>query len=242
MNPTSSTYWLPLVTDAGLPVPRTVSVAYDHMAFIAMISDDEDYPGFPDLVDAVCEAADDIGLPVFIRTDLASAKHDGPPAYLLDVDEPSAARAVLGRTVEDNEIKFWLDPESNPEAILVREFLELDAAFTAFGYRDQPGHPIAREWRIFATAEAVLCSHFYWPENAVEDGRPAEPNWRALLVDLAAQPPPAELNEWAIRAASVCSELPAWSVDFACDTKGQWWLIDMADAAHSWHPEHDEET
>ena len=28
-----------------------------------------------------------------------------------------------------------------------------------------------------------------------------------------------------------------WSVDFACDVSGAWWLIDMATALHSWHPD-----
>lgn len=239
MNPTSSLYWLPLVTDAGLPVPRTVNVPYDHMAFVAMISDDEDYPELKSVVDAVCEAADDIGGAVFIRTDLASAKHDGPAAYRLDEPESASALAILGKTVEDNEIKFWLDPNANPTVFLVRQFLELDAPFRSFGFGDE-GHPIAREWRLFATADGVVCRHFYWPEHAVEDGRPTDPNWRALLIDLAAQPPPTELDEMAVRAAAVCSEVKEWSVDFACDVHGKWWLIDMADADVSWHPDHEE--
>jgi hypothetical protein len=31
-----------------------------------------------------------------------------------------------------------------------------------------------------------------------------------------------------------------WSVDFAEDVEGNFWLIDMADANRSWHPEHDD--
>jgi len=30
----------------------------------------------------------------------------------------------------------------------------------------------------------------------------------------------------------------SWSVDFALDANGKWWLIDMALAADSWHPTH----
>ena len=29
----------------------------------------------------------------------------------------------------------------------------------------------------------------------------------------------------------------SWSIDFAKDSEGRWWLIDMALAEQSWHPE-----
>jgi len=37
----------------------------------------------------------------------------------------------------------------------------------------------------------------------------------------------------AIEAAKVCDG--RWSVDFARDRSGKWWLIDMALMAASWH-------
>ena len=66
-------------------------------------------------------------------------------------------------TFEDNVLKGIADATS---AFLVREFLEIPAAFEAFG-----GLPIGREWRFFADQESVLCRHFYWPEAAFEGHR-----------------------------------------------------------------------
>lgn len=238
MNPTSSTYWLPLITEAGLPVPQTVSIPYDHRAMVGVISG-EAWDGYEALTEAITEAAMKIGLPVFLRTDMGSAKHNGPVAYKLNRAERFAIAPVLRDLVEDQELKFWLEADATPQAILVREFLDLDAAFEAFGWRQNPGHPIAREWRLFATADGVECEHFYWPAHAIEEHRPSVENWRDLLAEMASEPPPVELADWAVRAAAVCDALPAWSVDFAEDSSGRWWLIDMADAARSWHPEHD---
>jgi len=68
-------------------------------------------------------------------------------------------------TIEDNEMKFWMSEEYPPAAFMVREFLDLDASFKAFG-----GLPIAREWRIFASPEKVICYHPYWPaEDALAE-------------------------------------------------------------------------
>jgi hypothetical protein len=228
MNPNSALTWLPRIEVYGLPVPRTVFVPYNHRTISAMF-DGADTTELPRLIAACEDAISVIGLPAFIRTDLASAKHGGPKCYKVATIEDLASRLI--ETIEDNEMKFWMQ-RFGPRAIMVREFLDLDAAFTCFR-----GLPIAREWRLFADREKVLCRHPYWPDGALEGhfwhGEPA--GWREALADHHAEPARMDtMQAMAIQAASAqgCGE---WSVDFACDRDGKWWLIDMATMQDSYH-------
>jgi D-alanine-D-alanine ligase-like ATP-grasp enzyme len=45
------------------------------------------------------------------------------------------------------------------------------------------------------------------------------------------------LSAMALKAVQAIGE-HCWSVDFAQDEAGKWWLIDMARAESSWHPKH----
>lgn len=228
-DPTSALYWLPKIVDV-CPTPETRVVEYDHQQAVAALGGDKSYDDWPNIVNSVWNAAMDIGLPTFVRTDLASAKHNGPSAYR--IERQSDVGNALSETVEDNEMKLWLTGPM-PRAFLVRRWLRLDAPFTAFG-----GHPIAREWRYFVSDGAVTCSHFYWPEDAIHS--PSRPEWRSVLANMAEREPPPKLSAMARRAAKVCPDLTEWSVDFACDQAGRWWLIDMANGEQSWHPTHEE--
>lgn len=182
-------------------------------------------------VAAVRFAAETIGFPVFIRTDLASAKHDGPEAYR--ADRLGDIAQVLARTVGDNEIKFWLHGPG-PVAFLVRQWLNLESTFSAFWGK---GHRIAKEYRVFSDGQRALCRHFYWPEEAIDGHNPSVPDWRTCLERLAvlSDGEVALLEDLACRAAHAAGD-GSWSVDFAKDETGKWWLIDMAVAEESWHP------
>lgn len=187
------------------------------------------------LLEEIRKAGEVIGWPVFIRTDLTSAKHSGPRAYR--IDSPEIAGSVMSQTVEDSELKMWMECGGS-KAILVRQFLDLDHGFVCFG-----GLPIAREWRLFSDGERVLCKHPYWPAGALQDHfwHEEEPaNWRAILADHHTEPAEmADLELLAIVAARVqgfdCKPEGSWSVDFARDTAGKWWLIDMATMQDSYH-------
>ena len=226
-NPNSALIWLPKIIEAGLPVPRTEIVPYCH-DLVMPIFDGKESAELDRLEGAVKDAGEKIGYPVFIRSDLTSAKHSGPKSYRAN-DAADVGRVIVA-TVEDNELKTWLDPRGGPQAILVREFLILPAPFTAFH-----GLPISREWRFFADLERIHCSHPYWPEGPLE-GQPGLPeNWRELLAEL--QQPSIQhkaLEGMAVQAAAACGG-GVWSMDFAQDASGKWWLIDMAVAGDSWH-------
>lgn len=225
MNPNSALIWLPKIGAAGLPTPKTIIVPYDHHACLS-IFDGEHSAEFERLSGAVSEAAQEIGWPVFIRTDLGSAKHSGPNAF--KVRSSVSTAHVLSRLIEDQEMKFWTE-RFGPAAILVREFLTLSAPFTAFG-----GLPIAREFRFFADSERVHCWHPYWPIDSIEGHGPSAGNWRELLAEIHTVPKVPELWLMAVAAARAVGG-GSWSVDFCEDVNGKWWLADMAVAADSFH-------
>ncbi len=226
-NPNSSNVWLAPITAARLPVPETWVVPYSHAGCISLF-DGAPSAEFDRLVDAVTKAAEMIGYPVFVRTDLASAKHSGTRAFKVESADQVASRLLS--TIEDNELKFWT--EIGPTAFLVRRYLDLPAPFTAFG-----GLPISREFRFFADSDRVICRHPYWPADAVErhiDGERPD-NWREMMWDLRHKM--GEINaidEMAIAAARACGG-GRWSVDFAQDRDGKWWLLDMATMEQSYH-------
>jgi hypothetical protein len=167
------------------------------------------------------------GYPVFVRSDLASAKHRGVTAIRASsaADLPELAQGI----VEDNAIK-----DLDPAFLVVRPWIEIRSRFNAFH-----GLPIGAEWRVFATASRVICEHFYWPEDAIHFSRVAAaepPGWREMLAELKRERPPPAIGPAAVRAARLCGRAKSWSVDFAQDVSGRVWLIDMATADRSSHP------
>lgn len=231
----SARHWLPRISAEPLlspNLPRTEVVLYDHVTLRGILDGEKLGAAWSTLVDQVAQAARRIGWPVFIRTDLASAKHGGPESYLARSQADVAG--VLYRTVEDNELKFWLSPDQ-PSAFLIRQHLTLEAPFRAFA-----GLPIAREWRFYVNAESVLCAHPYWPEASIRFRRGCvePPNWKEHLRELHEQPDGkewAQLSRLAQTAAAAADPYQVWSVDFAKACDGNWWLIDMALMQNSWH-------
>jgi len=230
VNQNSSLFWLPKINKSGLPIPKTIIIPYDHKRFVEMIEGGRKYK-IKQLFNDIEQACIKIGYPCFFRTDLSSAKHDGESAYLIggDVNLENNIQRVVYSTVQDNEAKFFVG-SIWPQAFMIRQFLELDYRFKAFG-----GLPIAREWRFFANPDKVICYHPYWPEKAIRSVHGIEPkvNWKALLKDLHKEIDINKLKVMAIKAAKICDG--TFSVDFAMDKTKKWWLIDMATAKSSWH-------
>jgi hypothetical protein len=226
----SALVWCPPLLAAGLPVPRTEFVGFEPEQLWPTCDGQAALDSFP--MPEIEKACERIGYPVFIRTDLSSAKHSGPEAYRAN------SKADLWRccclTFEDNALK---DIASFARAFMVREWLDLPAGFTCFS-----GHPISREWRFFAHQTAVLCEHFYWPEDAFESyaewSKEMPGNWRGILR--AQSKPPDDLVVLRSMALKACQAIGkgTWSADFAADRSGKWWLTDMATAESSWHPDH----
>jgi len=226
MNRNSAMIWYPRIKELGILTPETIFIKYDHRRLVSGMEYGVDISESLNLtVEGIKTAAEKIGYPIFLRTDLGSAKHSGPSAYFIDSMDDKKIRKVLFGLVEDQEMKFWLEKEG-PLYLMIRKFIESDYSFTAFG-----GLPIAREWRFFADTNDVHCYHPYWPEDAIKD---CVDGWQNLLKEHHVEPKNINgLKEIAVKAAKVCGG--EWSVDFAMDKYGQWWLIDMATKQDSWH-------
>lgn len=175
------------------------------------------------MVDAkiACEI---VGYPVFLRTDLSSAKHQGPKVYRIDNEDQIKDRVL--HTLMDNEMK-WL----NPSALLFRKHLDLDSSFEMFD-----GFPISREWRLFVDGDEMKCFHPYWPKEVMIENNPPS-GWEEILLDH--HQIPQNIEELGLVATQICKELGGeWSIDFSCDRDGKWWLTDMALAQDSYHMNH----
>lgn len=236
-----ATYWYPRLEDTRLPVPDARLAEMDCMEDRDYLHgfdppdlrpDDYDPPTFDPLRDLV----DAVGPPVFVRSDLSSAKHSGLPAVkVTSADEVGrAAWAIL----EHHEMDFL---GANPTHWMVRPWIRMAAGFHAFGHpKRDDGLPIPAEYRVFATRDGEhVCTHFYWPTDAfTEHNSPPDAEQRLVQMREATIDDVPELEALACRAAKALRKVPAWSVDFALGREPRkWWLIDVADARTSWHPE-----
>jgi len=168
----------------------------------------------------------EVGSPAFIRTDLTSAKHSGKSAYKVESFED--LNDALLKTLSAAFLKSY-HSKVKSSSIMVRSFINIRHDRTAF-----KGLPIGNEWRIFADQQGIQCSHRYWPKEALEGNMdnganlPEQPTgyphgWlRTDMLDAA-------------RAAARAMNGLKWSIDFAEDVNGKFWLLDMATAMNSYH-------
>lgn len=226
-DPNSMFIWLPVVEAAGIPSPRTEMVDVGPGPLTGIL-DGNPLPH----PEPIIQAAERIGYPLFLRTDLASGKHSWRETCF--VTQPERLLNHVYAVVEFNEMAGVIG--LNYTGLALREYVELDSPFKAFQEM-----PVARERRYFAEEGKVLCHHPYWIEDAIAAygaHRPMlPPDWRQRLADLNHEGDEVgQLTEWA-EAVSASRELEGvWSIDFAHTRDGRWLLIDMALGAMSWHP------
>lgn len=212
MNENSALFWLDKVSNLEIPMPRTIFCAKD--------------------VESAQTYAQSIGYPVFVRTDLCSGKHDWERSCFV---KNAAAMATNLPIILQADVR-WNMLGIYSEALMIREFLDLETSFTAF----DGNMPINKERRYFIADGLVQCKHPYWPESAF-NRHPArmahDPAWQEKLAVLNA-PDPSEFV-LQIYAEQVSKVLPgSWSVDFAKGKDGRWYLLDMALAYNSFHMAH----
>ena len=246
MNLTSLCYWWPRIHDLGIPVPRTEIVLLPQPTSAAVAAMTcVVHPGNHDVESPSCEtelsrmepelraAGERIGYPLFLRTDMLSGKHSYRDTCL--VPEADALWDHVFRLAEEHEMALWLERDNDLTAFIFRELIDLNSRFTAF-----QDFPIAPERRYFIKDGSVVCHHPYWFEDVIKGNfwqQQEEPkNWRRDLRHMSKEGQ-SEIATLSAYARQVAAALPGeWSVDFALTRAGEWYLIDMAIAARSWHP------
>ena len=229
MDKNSMLYWYPEIKHLGIPMPETeiVEVDYDWSLFCDFVDGKNSVlePYLKELHDK----AKRIGYPLFMRSDLLSAKHHWKHSCYVESEKDIIPH--LRRIVEESYMADIIGLPVN--AIVFREYIPLDVVFTAF-YGEMP---VARERRYFIKDQEVLCHHPYWIEDAIVN--PSIPDWKEALKRLNTEDAK-ELITLSNIAHRVANEFDGyWSVDFARAKTGVWYLLDMALGADSWHPKCD---
>ena len=219
--------WYSRIKGLPIPQPRTETVLLSKKNILEFWK--EKVP--EDVLKKVLKIiADDFKYPVFIRTDQSSAKHYWRDACY--VESEGKLKDNIWGVVEFN---MCADFAGLPfQAIVVREYIPMASVFEAFN-----GMPVNPERRYFVKGGEVLCHHHYWIEEAINGkNSPNLPeNWKDLLKEVNTETPE-EIELLTGYAEMVSEAVPGhWSVDFCKAKDGTWFLIDMALAAESWHPE-----
>lgn len=225
----SLAFWLPPLEAAGLPVPRTVIV--ETSADLAAILDGETAEGWGALVRDLRAAGDRIGWPAFLRTGHGSGKHEWSRCCYV-ADRAALPTHVAALVKWSHLVDFAGLPT---DVWAVRELIPTAPLFVCRGYG---GFPVVREFRLFVRDGEVEHVQPYWPADAVEQGEPDDPDWRAKLARASL------LGAGTARAlialgtrAGVALGGGYWSVDLLEDRDGGWWLTDMAEGDRSFRYE-----
>lgn len=219
-------WWFPKIAQDGLPVPLTEVVRTD--AEIGLWLDGENCEGGAEFLNELQGAVESVGTPCFLRTGQTSGKHLWADCcYLPDVDV--LAQHVCA--IVEYSIIAGFPRGLDYNVWVARRLIDTDPLFVCDAYG---GFPVAREFRLFVRDEVVEHAQPYWPEQAVADGRPDDPEWRSKLAE-AAKWDREEANLLKRLAVQACEAVGMgyWSVDFLQDNSGQWWLTDMAEGDRS---------
>ncbi len=221
-------FWYLIIERLGIPVPKTKIILtkdefdwYKHLD--APLSEDEK--------NILFSTADEIGYPLFLRSDLNSGKHNFKQTCYVP-DKGMLLQNLYG-VLEDNAIK-----DQPMRAIVLREYIEPAWEFKAFNEL-----PIAPERRYFVSWGEVVCHHAYWALDAIEfwgKQRQRPPNnWKEILAQMNKETEQeiTLLTGYAQKVADAFENMEL-SIDFmkARRNGGEWILIDAASALQSWHP------
>lgn len=225
---TALSYWFPLIEAAGLPVPRTkiFKMPADAQEVILAGFDGKKRGGsaFLDFARRVASETEDLGSPLFLRTDHTSGKHDWDrtcfvpdraqlAAHMFAIAEYSEMAGIMGMPWD-----FWVAREMLPTM--------------PFGCCPHYGNmPVCREFRVFVDGPEIICMHGYWPLDALRRGGFSMPH-NAHAELFSAGNAAAGLRALASKAGAACGGI--WSVDILETSRG-WYVTDMAEAHKSFH-------
>lgn len=223
LNKNCLSYWFPILESSGVRVPKTQIFETD--LDLSLLIDRKEPEGFEQFHADLMRAAQVIGTPFFLRSGLTSAKFDwANTCYIEKIED--IMRHMYG-IIEYSECASIVGIPYNVWAI--REYIPMVAPFKV-----DSGMPVNKERRIFIEDEKVICSHAYWPHDAIEQLGCSEFDWKRKLTAINTP----ERDEKEIKKQSVeVSKLfeGAWSLDWSLSLANEWIAIDMAVAETSWH-------
>ena len=223
----SLTYWYPkIVNEVNTPKTTIVDLPKGWFSWL-------DKGVAPDFVSVLKKRIkeEDLGYPVFLRTDQIADKHNWTDTCYVE-HEKRIGRNLY--TLLETNVMLDMAGELTPKAVVLRELLELYPLFTA--YR---GMPVSKEFRFFATKGQIDCYHPYWPHKSLEEGNPSIKNWREYLQDLEDE------NDLPIDMVKAASKKfsDQMSIDVCVDKSlVKWFVTDMALGAASFHWKHGDPT
>jgi hypothetical protein len=220
--------WYPRIKK-HLHTPHTIILALTDRELSLIRSALDGKPLPKNLITKIQKTAEKVGgYPLFLRSDQGSGKHMWRDTCCVPGSEFLIPHVI--NLAEWHEMAGIMGLKW--DALVFREFLPLKAAFHAFD-----GMPVSRERRVFVRDGLVECRHPYWPEEAICEDRlnPLPSDWKDRLAWINTE----RSDEGQIlHDASTFGQIMGgyWSVDFACDDRGIWWMIDAARGEISWHP------
>lgn len=230
---TCLSWWFPRIKSAGVTVPKTQIVAVgDVKALAAEIYDPvEKTPHVDALAGLLAAYGDDFGWPCFLRTGHFSGKHNWKKTCYCERREDVANQ--ISEIAYMQEMAMLL-PRNPLSLWVIREMLPTTPQITCTRYGD---FPVTRERRVFVENGRVAYSIPYWPDDAIEQGRPSEANWEERLPGVLSftNAELAEVHDLAAKAGAAvgCPGHERWSVDVLETTRG-WCVTDLAEAGMSY--------
>lgn len=238
-NHTNMATWYPLVCDLNyVPFTLLVPVPYrNYLKVLDMLEKQKDLEAKEFFEQYVQPANGIMGYDgsVFVRSYFHSAKHEITQTQCTDLDTVwmNVCDIIYATALKD--LPF--------EGLAYREYVELEAPFTAFS-----GLPIAKERRVFVERkdnDIVATFTAYWPKKAIHFGPEVQPSliWEQQLAEINElhDDEIAIIEQQALEVYDKLKDLHEnWSLDFAKGVDGKWYFIDAAVAEASWRPDHDD--
>lgn len=216
----SITFWLPRLQNLNFPIPKTIVINAD--IELGHILDGTLLKGSKRFFEELERAIDILGLPVFLRTEMMSNKHDWVNSCF--VKDKTNLKRHVSNLIEMSYIAT-IDRRADYNFFAVREFIKTEKVFEYFSGK----MPITKEVRIFVRNGKIECKHPYWPEEVFEgvDKKLIQQVRKLSKAD-------DEITDtMAMYIARLFSGY--WSIDLLKAKSGEWYCTDMAIGEKSWH-------